>query len=109
MSGSIMARCYTPACHTASVLITLLLIVPGYYPATSARASPQKQILRPLSEGNVSPQVPGQFALQLRHDKPLLVEGRILDREGKSLAGAHVVVIAHFPVPIGPSPWGRRQ
>jgi len=54
--------------------------------------------------GSQSETVCWQFVLQMRHDKPLVVEGRVLDPAGEPLGEAHIAVIARCVEPGPPVP-----
>ncbi len=102
MKSPAIARAYSPVWRQMEALFATVFVVLGSYGPRGAKASPQTQIVRPLSEWRVSQQVPGQFALQWQRDKLLVVEGRVLDNEGQPLKGAHVALIVYFPRPTLP-------
>jgi hypothetical protein len=94
--------CHPPLRRRTQMLLTAILMTLETGEVQKAIASPRTQIQRPVAEWSVREQVPGQFALHVQHDKPLLVEGSVRDSQGRPLKGAHVAVIVQFPRPTSP-------
>ncbi|MBL7187196.1 MAG: carboxypeptidase regulatory-like domain-containing protein [Phycisphaerae bacterium] len=103
MNYSASIKQYVSARRLVLILTIAVLVLLVSNEQQRARASVQAQMPRSILEPNpISQQVPGQIPIQLQHDKPLIIEGRVLDADGKPLEGVDVAVIVKFPFPTHP-------